>query len=184
MDLTSLLEQQRKTILGRWFDKIVATYPSGSAEFLAKQKDRFRNPVGHTTRTSIEAVYDEIVGSMDIDRLRLAVDGIVRVRAVQDFTAAQAVEFVFLLKPVVRDVVRERLGDEMHLATSADKTADLDARIDQVAMIAFDKYMECRDKLHEVRTKEIQNRSMRLIDRLGTNPCGSGCKGEPANDDN
>ena len=181
--LTSLLEQQREGILGKWFDAIIATYPSGSAEFLAKQKDRFQNPVGHATRTSIEAVFDEIITSMNAEELRRALDGIVRVRAVQDFTASQAVAFVFLLKPLLRDIFRKHLGNEMFKQENVDLMVDIEARIDVVAMMTFDKYMECRDKLHQVRTNEIRNRSAQLIDKLGSGSCVSNCKGEPVNDD-
>ncbi|UCH84897.1 MAG: RsbRD N-terminal domain-containing protein [Candidatus Latescibacterota bacterium] len=183
MRLTDLLQQHHEEIVGKWFDAIIAMYPAGSAEFLAKQKDRFRNPVGYTTRASIEAVFDEITGSMDSGELRRALDDIVRVRAVQEFTAAEAVGFVFLLKPLLREVFQKHLGDQILRQEIVDEMVDLETRIDQVAMLTFDKYMECREQLHEVRTKEIRSRSANLIDSLNAGSCVSKCKGEPFNDD-
>ena len=183
MRLTILLEQQHEEIVGKWFDAIIAMYPPGAAQFLAKQKDRFRNPVGYTTRESIEAIFAEIMGSMDTGELRRVLDGIVRIRAVQEFNASEAVAFVFLLKPLLRDFFRGHLGDRYFHPEHTDQIADLESRIDEVALITFDKYMECREQLHQVRTNEIRSRSARLIDSLGTGSCVSKCKGEPFNDD-
>jgi hypothetical protein len=91
---------------------------------------------------------------------------------------------VFVLKPLLREIFREHLGNEMFKKENMDQIAALDARIDEVAMMTFDKYMECRGKLHQVRTNEIRNRSAELIDKLGgAGSCVSNCKGEPVNDD-
>ena len=91
MDLQSLLESNREAILGRWFDLIIATYPRGSVDFLSRQKDRFRNPVGHAIRGAVGPIFDEVVSTMDADRLSDALDGILRIRAVQDLSPSEAV---------------------------------------------------------------------------------------------
>ncbi|UCG52888.1 MAG: RsbRD N-terminal domain-containing protein [Candidatus Latescibacterota bacterium] len=178
MVLTVLLIEKREAVLGRWFDSIIKTYPPGTSEFLAKQKDRFRNPVGHAIAESIGSIYDEIVSEMDTGELRRALDGIIRIRSVQDFTASEAVAFVFQLKTVVREVLGNRIDEHEH----SHELADLESRIDQVALLAFDKYMECRDKLHEVRTNEIRRRSEILFEKVNVG-CGvSRHEGGPVDD--
>lgn len=162
MGLSALLEEERETIVGKWFDSIIKTYPSGTSEFLANQQDRFQNPVGHTIGQSIGSIYDQIVSTFDTEEVRKALDGIIRIRSVQDFTASEAVAFVFQLKTVVRDVLGDRIPEG--------ERSDFDATIDRIALLAFDKYMECRDKLHEVRVNEIRNRSARLFDRVNEKP--------------
>ena len=109
MKLATLLEQNRETILGKWFDLIAGSYPKATSEFLAKQADRFRNPVGHAIGASIGPIYDQVVSAMNRDELLHALDGIIRIRAVQDFTPSEAVAFVFELKAVIRDVTDEQL---------------------------------------------------------------------------
>ena len=69
MELATLLEQNRETILGKWFDLIAGTYPEVTSEFLAKQKDQFRNPVGHAISRSIGPIFDQVVSAMDTDEL-------------------------------------------------------------------------------------------------------------------
>ena len=158
MDLKTLLEKNRETILGRWFDLIAGSYPRATAEFLAKQADRFRNPVGHAITQSIGPIYDQVVSSMNRDELLDALDGIVRIRAVQDFSPSEAVSFVFQLKAVIRDVIDEQL----QRSERWDDLADLESRIDRVALLAFEKYTECREKLDEIRNKQIESGTMKL----------------------
>jgi hypothetical protein len=111
MELATLLEQNRETILGRWFDLIAGTYPEVTSAFLAKQKDQFRNPVGHAISQSIGPIYDQILSAMDTDELLHALDGVIRIRSVQDFTPSGAVVFIFQLKTAIRDVMDAQIRD-------------------------------------------------------------------------
>lgn len=179
MELAALLEQNRETILGKWFELITRTYPHVTSEFLAKQKDQFRNPVGHAISQSIGPIYDEIVSTMDSGRLTHALDGIIRIRSVQDFTPTGAVAFIFQLKTVIRQV----MDAEIRRAGKWNDLAEFESRIDRVALLAFEKYTECREKLHEVRNKEIESRTMKLQTRVNMKPAISQGRGEPIDDD-
>ena len=61
--------------------------------------------------------------------------------------------------------------------------AELEARIDRVALLAFDKYTECREKLHEVRNNEIKGRAERLLQRLNAKSPVLEREEEPSDDD-
>jgi hypothetical protein len=160
MEVTPFLQQNRQTILGRWFELIIRTYPRVTSEFLAKQKDQFRNPVGHTITQSIAAIYDQVVSAMDTEELLRALDGIIRIRSLQDFTPSETVAFIFQLKTVLRDVVDGQLREpkDWHVL------ADLESRIDRVALLAFEKYMECRQTLHRLRNNELETGMMKPIE--------------------
>lgn len=177
--LANLLERNREAIVGKWFEFIIKTYPRETSQFLAKQKDRFRNPVGHAISENIGPIFDEVVSGMDKDVLRDALDGIIRIRSVQDFTPSEALAFIFELKNVIRTVLSVRDSDAEHL----EQMAEIDSRIDRVAMIAFDKYTQCREQLHEIKTNEIRKRSMRLLDRVNLRPVASQPKGVSGNED-
>ncbi len=132
----------RDAILAEWLAATLATYPDQTARMLRELRDPFRNPVGHVVRESLAAVLEEILGGMDGEKLRAALDGIVRIRAVQDFTPSQAVAFLFALKPILR-----RHG-----------AADREEAADRAALAAFDVYMACREKLYEARANEARRR--------------------------
>lgn len=176
--LTTLLEQHREAVLAKWFGVIAKTYPKQTSEFLAKQKDRFRNPLGFAIERSLGPVYDQIATTMDDGELRSALDSVVRIRSVQEFKPSEALAFVQELKTVIRDV----LGDETWELERSGDLSVLDSRIDRVALIAFDVYTECREKLFEIRTNEIRNQTNRLLERVNLRPKTSDSKGEPVDD--
>ena len=186
MDLLILLEQKREAILKKWFDLIISTYPSDASGFLAKQKDRFQNPVGYAISNSIKIIYDQVLSGFDAGKLTEALDGIIRIRSVQEFKPSEAILFVFQLKPAIRETLfgSGNGADDFRLAGSlAPQLADIDSKIDEIALVAFDKYTECREQLHEVRTNEIKKRTALLLERINARPGDSLNKGEPIDDD-
>jgi len=108
MDTPSFLADSREAILRRWFDLVVESYPAHSSSFLKGQRDRFRNPVGHAISEAVARVYDQIRSEMDAAAVGEALDSIIRIRSVQDFTAAEAVGWVFGLKSLIRQAMDER----------------------------------------------------------------------------
>ena len=148
MEPAVLLQQNREAVLEKWFEAIAETYPQQTSQFLTRQKDRFRNPIGYAIERSIGPVYDQLSTDMNEDALRDDLDSIIRIRSVQEFTPAKAVAFVFDLKPIIRDV----LGDP----GPSTALEAIDERIDRIAFIAFDKYTECRQRMFEIRTEEIR----------------------------
>jgi hypothetical protein len=132
-------------LVERWFAQTIESYPHLSAGFLASERDPFRNPAGHALRSSMSAIVEELLGNWDMEKIAPALDAIVRLRAVQDFTPSQAVGFVFLLRPIL-------------LATTPAPPATIEARIDQLALMAFDHYMKCREQIAEVRADEVRRR--------------------------
>ncbi len=160
--LLDLLEKNRAALRKRWFDLIVESYAPDVAGFLRREQDPFRNPVGQTLWQETEAVLQELLGGMDGARLSEALDNIVKIRAVQDLSASQAVGFVFLLKKAVRDMLK---GNDAGLQPY-EGLLEFESRIDRVALLAFDLYMQRRNKIHEIRTRELRDRSGRILERI------------------
>ena len=160
--LPDLLQKSRATVVKRWLDLILESYPPDAAEFLLGEKDQFLNPVGYTISTEIEAVYQELLGDMDEERLSKSLDDIVKIRAVQEFSPSQAVDFVFLLKRAIH----QELGSMAATPQLHHELLELEARIDRMALLAFDLYMQRRERIFDIRTKELRNRSGHLIERL------------------
>jgi len=179
MKLETFLKENREAILGKWFERIIGTYPAVSSSFLAKQKDRFRNPMGYAITESIGPIYDQVASRMDTDRLREALDGIVRIRSVQEFTPTEAIGFVFQLKNAIREV----MGAQLQRVEDWSDLADLESRIDRVALLAFDKYAECRETLHQARGREIERRATTALDRVRLKSVISPHEEEPIDDD-
>jgi hypothetical protein len=104
-----------------------------------------------------------LLGEMDPQELVPILDGIVRIRAVQDFNPSQAVFFVFLLKKVVREKLEKEIQDHRVV----DDLLVFEAKLDEVALLAFDIYVKCKEKLYEIRAMEAKSQVSRLLKKAG-----------------
>src|SRR5512137_138563 len=111
MGLNEALAAKRGSVLERWFEAVLATYPEDAARFLASGADPFANPVGHTVREGLGRLYDQLAASAPDGDLASAVDGIVRIRAVQELAPSAAVGFVYALKGILREALADAALD-------------------------------------------------------------------------
>ncbi len=162
MKLEELLAEKKPDILKSWFDVILETYPADTSNFLRKLKDRFTNPVGHTIVEGIEDIFNSLLGDVDSEKISRFLDDIIRVRAVQDFSASQAVSFIFELKRVIR----EELEKDKKTEVPYEELLELDRKIDALALSAFDIFMKCREKLYDIKANELRNMTFRLLQRV------------------
>jgi len=72
------------------------------------------------------------------------------------------VAFVFLLKRAVREVLEE--GSRPSLPARV--LSDLEARVDALALSAFETYTRCREDVFEIRVREAQRRTAALLERF------------------
>lgn len=159
--LLEALVAKKGAIVKEWLARTLQTYPEHTSRFLSQEKDPFRNPVGHTLRETLPALFDRLVEGADAATVTRLLDPIVRIRAIQDFSAGQAVAFIFLLKRVMR----EALGDETDKGPNGEDLAVLEARIDEVALLGFDLFMKCREQIYEIKTNEAKRRLF-VLDRM------------------
>ena len=155
-----LAAEHRDAILASWLERILAAYPPEAARFLRDTPDPFGNPFGAALREELGTLLDAALGAVDEERLRAALDRIVRIRAVQGLPPSAAVGFVLELKPILA-----RLVDGSGVA-AADERARLDRQVDRVLLAAFDVYSACREQVYEIRVRSIRDRSLRHVERL------------------
>jgi len=164
--LKELLEKKKAAILDRWFRLILETYPGDTSQFLKQEKDPFVNPVGATVSREINLLYDELLKEMDSEKVSVALDNIIRIRCVQDFSASRAVLFIHHLKRAIKEELAGELqGDPMFR-----EWLTFESNIDHLSLLAFDIYMKCREKIYEIRLHEMKDQkdsAFRLMARSG-----------------
>ncbi len=161
MGLESVVAEKKSAIVKRWFDLSIKTYPEETAGFLKNKKNRFANPVGHILFQELGSIIEGLSQGVDVNTLQPFLENIIRIRAVQDFSASQAVAFVFLLK----EVIREEMAQEVEENRIGKALLDFESRIDALALLAFDVFMKCREKIYDLKANELQNRTVRLLKR-------------------
>jgi hypothetical protein len=161
MELVKQLAQKKSAIIKVWFEKVVNTYPIDTAQFLKNQKDPFANPVGQNSLKSLEDIFDLALGGFDPKTARPLIDPIIRIRAIQDFTPSQAVGFLFDLKALIRETVPVEAKKDLKALQA------LDRRIDELSLLAFDIYMQCREKILDLKANEMRARTYAAFSRAG-----------------
>jgi hypothetical protein len=160
MELVKQLAQKKSAIIKVWFEKVVNTYPIDTAQFLKNQKDPFANPVGQNSLQSLQDIFDLVLGGFEPETARPLIDPIVRIRAIQDFKPSEAVGFMFDLKSIIREAVPMDAKGRQDLEA-------LDKRIDRLGLLAFDIYMQCREKILDLKANETRARTYAAFSRAG-----------------
>jgi hypothetical protein len=138
-----------ETILELWIARTAESYPRHAAALLSQEQDPFRNPVGAALRQSLSQLLRELSGEMDATVIDAALDPIIRLQLVQGFSSDDAVQFAFLLKPILQELAPE--GRSAVVDCKID-----DSRINRVAGMAVDKYAQCREQLARIRANEVR----------------------------
>lgn len=162
MELAKRLSEKKQEITRLWIDKLMESYPAESVKILMRNKNQFANPLPHTISESLRLLFDEILKGVESERVRPILDEVVRIRAVQDFEPSSALSFVFKLKDILRDLLKEDLQDEK----ISSELRIIEGDIDQVALLSFDIYISCRQRLFEIKANEIRNQTHMLIRRV------------------
>jgi len=166
MSLKKLLWLRKEVIQKKWMDRIVSTYPEKTAVFLKRNRNQFSNPVGSILKSNIEIILLKFLEEADLEDFRIPMNEIVKVRSVQSFSPSQAISFVHLLKDVIRDEMEKELQDRQTLS----ELLRIEDRVDTLAFLAFDLYMESREQIFQLRINEIKRTGFRLLQKAALVP--------------
>ena len=161
--LEKIIAQKKSVIIKNWFNLTAQTYAPDTAEFLKSNKDQFANPVGGTTLIGLKGLLNELIQSMNPETVTSHLDPIIRIRAAQNFTPSQATAFILSLKKVLREILTKELRDSSFAA----ELIAFESKIDQLCLMAFDIYMQCREKIYQISANETRNRTFRAFERAG-----------------
>lgn len=160
MNILATFREHRQPIVNAWVDAVYATYPLDTTGFLRTKEDAFCNPVGEITTSMAGYLYDAVAGEHIIEeRVRDSLERFVKLRSVQDFSPSQGIGVFYLLKPLMR-------GTLLPLCEAAGQNAaylEAESRLDTLALMAFDIYISTREKLSEMRIKEIKDQHAQLV---------------------
>jgi hypothetical protein len=154
--------EKSSAIAQRWLAAALAAYPADSAAAFRRQRDRFANPVGHAATVGTRAAVEAILEGRDPEEICSCLDEIVRIRVVQELKPSEAIRFVFSLK----EAIRAELAPQGAGGALSCELADLDRRIDLIALGVFDIYMRYRGQVCELRINEVKRSVARLTERI------------------
>jgi hypothetical protein len=162
-ELAKIIAHKKVAIVKKWFDLTAQTYAPDTAEFLKSKTDPFANPVGGSILSGLDGLLDQLIHDMDPQIINSYLDPIIRIRAVQNFTPSQAVAFILSLKKALRTSLKKELRDIRILT----ELSELESKIDRLSLMAFDIYVQCREKIYQLSANEMKNRTFRAFERAG-----------------
>jgi len=164
MKVENVLAEKKAKVCRLWFDGIAATYPEDTEKFFKQQKDTFANPVGTTLEDALPPLVDRLISGEPSPEASEALDSIIRVRAVQNFTPSGATAFVLLLKPILRKILKKHIAKAPRLQ---DNLVQLEGRVDDMLLTAFDIFMDCRQQIYELKVTTERNKIYSAFSRAG-----------------
>jgi len=165
MNFKDSLLRERQRILRGWYEVVLDRYPEEAARALKKSNDPFLNPLSHHLARTLEGLFDVVTGRRPVGEIEAQIDDLLRIRGIQDLTPAGAVSFVFDLKNVVRDILAEEI-----FSGDAGFVRDLllfETEVDEAASAVFESYVRIREKLIQLRTREVKRNTYRLLQQAG-----------------
>lgn len=146
--------EKKAVLLPQWIEAFFSVYTAETVNFFHSKSGQFANPVGYSACEGLEMVYDGLTREVDLQELRSAIDKIIRIRAVQDLPATQAVAFIFQLKRLLRQELLKQ-GDNLKHELAA-----IESAIDALALEIFAAYSACREQLYQIKLAEMKKRQM------------------------
>lgn len=152
MELKNILEENKKVIREKWALAVIETYEAYAVKFLRRTNNQFKNPVGHTIEKGIGELFDYLINDSGSNELPPTVIDLVKIRAVQDMPPSKAVSFIFIIKKIINElfVTNEHNG-------LIEQIEAFEASIDQTALAIFDVYMDAKQKLFDIKIREIKS---------------------------
>jgi len=157
--LNDIVAKKKSVIVKNWIQLIFETYSSETSKFLNVENNQFSNPVGFITSEAVNNLFDVLINDVNPGNVKPVLLDLIKIRAVQDFTPSQAAGFVLLIKKVVRD----ELKDDLNQIKIYDELLEFESNVDKAALIAFDLYQECREKVYQIHVKEIKTNSLSVF---------------------
>lgn len=160
MELIEALTSKKNAILALWIERTLDSYSSSA--FFKNSKDPFANPVGSNISEGLGAIFDLLLAAAEPQAYSRALDQVVRIRAVQEFSPSQALAPFLELKWVIRQILSTDRACQPLLCSAG---LDIfDCAVDRVALAAFDVYTQCREQLYQNRIRELKSGSYVLTD--------------------
>ncbi len=168
MLFTDKVKQEKDILLQKWVDKYYAAYPLGSTGFIRTSTDKFKNPIGIITQTSLSTLYDAVIGDdIEFSDVHAALNELVKLRAIQEMPASRAVGPMAQLKTLFKEEVFDNLvknnKDSKVLQEIFEDFFTVAARIDGLLLLSMDLYSADREKVFNLRVEEIHRSQSQVI---------------------
>jgi hypothetical protein len=145
------LQAHKQSILAKWQTFALSNHENLELIKASKNQGRFSNPAAYVTEKNTGKIFDWLINDENNVDIMNPLEEICRLRAVQNMKPSQALKFIPVLKQIIRDEMREVIASERD-----EDLRELDKRIDEITLLAFDIYSDCRDRINQIKINEMK----------------------------
>jgi len=165
MKTPEIFQENKDKWLDRWMESVISTYPAESCRFFLDTRDPFANPVGATLKKGLDDLYEALIAKdFSTDDVMLALEPMIRLRSVQEFTPAKALGFLLGIKAIMMAGLKQARTSEKAVD---DAMAEIGGRVDSVMLLAFNIYMESKKKIYLLRARQSRDAVNKLLIKKG-----------------
>lgn len=153
------LKARVQVIQEKFLDVFSSAYTVSPASPSAGAGDPFCDPVRATFHNCGPKLIEWVVDGENTEEVKESLMNIIRIRSVQTYTPSETVSFILALKRIFRDTIYTSLeeGDREGLFLL------FESRIDRLLLMALDCYVQCHDKIGQIRINEAKAERDRLL---------------------
>lgn len=154
-NLKKVLFTRQREVNQKWYNRMMESYPPEMRNFWENKESRFAQPVPYTIAEAMSHIYGELIKTQpDQELVYSELQSMMRICAVQNLSPSGATRVLFQLKDVIRE---EAYTVELRDALFLQDLQEIETFLDQWTLQAFDIYMGFREKIYELRMKEVRN---------------------------
>jgi hypothetical protein len=146
------LNEKKQQIIFQWQSAAFDAYGCNIALLRQKPDGRFSNPIVYALEKTTHEIVNLLIKSSNIDEFAGPLDEVCRLMAIQGSKPSQALGFIFALKQIIKVQLRDENGANYWAA----ELGEINNFIDQMGLLAFDIYSECRAGIYEIKVSEIK----------------------------
>lgn len=156
-NLKEQLQAHQSTLLEKWYNRMIEGYPPEMRNFWEHKERQFTQPMPYSMAQNMKELL-RIVLSEAEDRAaaQASLDQVMRICAVQNLAPSAAIRFILLLKEVLWQELQEGFEESGVGERALLEFRRMENRIDELALLAFDQYMNCRQKIYDLRIQELK----------------------------
>ncbi len=159
MNLKQHLTEKKSVILASWHDALLTLPEGGTPDFLENQKKLVSDATGSDVAQGLDGLFSALLQGVITDDAKRFLDCMIGIRAAHNIRASQTVAVIL----AVKNVVRNELGQSLKEPGVAEELTAWDSVVDEMALFAFDRYMESRESVLERRADEEKQETLRLL---------------------
>lgn len=153
--LKGFLLMREREVTQKWYNRMTEGYPPEMRSFWENKESRFTQPIPYTMEHAIQKIFKEVLKPQpDEPSAYTELESMMRICAVQNMRPSKATQIFYQLKEVIRE---EANTVDLQSTLFLQELQELESLLDQWTLRAFDIYMEFREKIYELRMKEVRN---------------------------